>query len=102
MSHVSEMETMADRLGLSFQKDIEDIRVDIALLKRLPLAFARNNLILPIREEDGRLIVALADPAKLPALDDVAGLFEMPVDGVVVPPANLLEAVNKAFTGGTE
>jgi general secretion pathway protein E len=98
MTQTAEMEAMAARLGLPFQKEIEDAGVDTALLKRLPLAFARRNLILPLRDEGGRLLVAIADPANLLALDELRGLFEMPVDGVVVPPTVLVEAVNRLYS----
>jgi general secretion pathway protein E len=98
MTDTPELEKIAGRLGLPFRKEIEDAQVDTALLKRLPLAFARTNLVLPIRTEEGRLIVALANPADLLALDELHGLFEMPVDGVVVPPAVLLDAVNRLYS----
>ncbi len=98
MTQTADMERVAARLGLPFQKEIEDAGVDTALLKRLPLAFARSNLILPLRDEGGRLLVAIADPANLPALDELRGLFEMPVDGVVVPPTVLVEAVNRLYS----
>jgi len=97
MTRDPDMETVAARLGLPFQKEIDDQRVDAELLRRLPLSFVRGNLILPLREEGGRLVVALADPAGLLALDEVRGLFDMPVDGVVVPPAPLLDAVNRLY-----
>ncbi|HTG81392.1 MAG TPA: type II secretion system protein GspE, partial [Geobacteraceae bacterium] len=90
----AELEKIAERLGLPFQAEIEDSRVETALLARLPLAFARGNLLLPLREEDGRLLVAVADPANLLVLDEVRGVFGMPVQGVVVPREALLEAVN--------
>ena len=34
-------------------------------MTRLPLAFLRNNLLLPLKEEDGRLLVAVGNPANL-------------------------------------
>jgi general secretion pathway protein E len=98
MTRTAEMETMAARLGLPFLEEIEDAGVDTALLKRLPLAFARSNLILPLRDEGGRLLAAIADPANLSALDELRGLFEMPVDGVVVPPAVLVAALNRLYS----
>jgi general secretion pathway protein E len=98
MTGTVELEKIAARLGLSFQEEIADAQVDPALLKRLPLAFARNNMLLPLREEEGKLLVAVADPANLLALDEVRGLFGVPVQGVVVPGQELLEAVNRLYS----
>ncbi|SNB47420.1 type II secretion system ATPase GspE [Geobacter sp. DSM 9736] len=88
---------IAARFGLPFQEEIEDRQVDSALLSRLPLAFARNNLILPLAEEEGRLVVALGDPANLLALDEVKGVFEMPVAPVLVPRQEVLDAINRLY-----
>ncbi|MCM2357229.1 MAG: type II secretion system ATPase GspE [Geobacteraceae bacterium] len=97
MTDTMELEKIALRLGLPFQEEIEDSRVDTLLLKRLPLAFARVNLLLPLRQEDGTLLVAMADPANLSALDEVRGLFGMPLQGIVVPRRELLEAINRLY-----
>jgi general secretion pathway protein E len=98
MTGSTDLEKIADRLGLSFQVEITDSQVDPAFLKRLPLAFARDNLLLPLREEEGQLLVAVADPANLLALDEIRGLFGVPVQGVVVPRQELLEAVNRLYS----
>jgi len=93
-----DMEKIAARLGLPFLQEIDDRQVDQAFLKRLPLSFARNRLLLPLREENGMLLVATADPANLLDLDEVRGLFGMPVQGVAVPRSGLLEAVNRLYS----
>ena len=85
MADTLEIERIAERLGLPFQAEIDDASVDGALVNRVPLNFARNNLLLPLREEDGTVIAASADPANLLALDEMAGLFQLPVAAVAVP-----------------
>lgn len=86
MTQATDMESLAARIGLPFVSRIDDSGVDTSLLGRVPLAFARANLLLPLREENGRLLVATGDPANLSALDEVRGLFGMPVDMVVTTP----------------
>src|SRR5689334_14828875 len=90
-------EKIAARLGLPFQAEIEDGQVDTALLARVPLAFARNNLLLPLREENGRLLVAVGNPADLLAVDEVAGIYGVPVECIVVPPQTVLDAINRFY-----
>ena len=43
------------------------------------------------------LPVAMADPANLLALDELQGLFGMPVQGVAVPRQELTGAVNRLY-----
>jgi general secretion pathway protein E len=98
MTETSHIESIASRLGLPFQDEINDSQVDMTLLGHLPLSFARNNLLLPLHEKDGKLLVAAGDPANLLALDELQGIFSMPVQAVAVPPKTVLEAVNRAYS----
>lgn len=91
-------ENIAERLGLPYQAEIEDSTVDTALLNRLPLSFARNNLLLPLREEDGRLLVAVGDPSNLLPLDEVRGVYGMPVSPVVTPRESVMDAINRLYS----
>ncbi len=97
MTDAMDQEKIAERLGLPFQAEIEDSQVDTALLTRLPLAFVRNNLLLPLKEENGRLLVAVGNPADLLAIDELPGIYGMPVDCVAVPPVTVLDAVNRLY-----
>jgi len=98
MAEKLEIEQIAERLGLPFQAEIDDARVDGALVSRIPLNFARNNLLLPLREEEGRIVAASADPANLLAVDEMAGLFGAPVSVIAVPRATLLDAMNRLYS----
>jgi general secretion pathway protein E len=92
-----DIEQIAERLGLPFQAEIDDSSVDTSLIGRLPLNFARNNLLLPLKEEDGGILAASADPANLLAADELSGLFARPVSIVAVPRPVLLDAVNRLY-----
>ena len=97
MTVATDIESIAKRLGIPFQPEIEDSRVDTALLTRLPLAFARNNLLLPLKEEAGMLVAASGDPANLLALDELQGVFGMPVQTLAVPRQVVLDAINRLY-----
>jgi general secretion pathway protein E len=98
MTESAELGKIAERLGLPFQEEIEEGQVDAHLLTRLPLAFARNNLLLPLREEEGRLLVAVGNPADLLAIDELQGTYGLPVQCVVAPPRTVLDAINRLYT----
>jgi len=94
----SELEETARRLGIACQAEIDDSQVDTALLKHLPLAFSRNNLLLPLKEIDGIISVAAGDPANLLALDELQGVFGMPVRAVAVPRQVATDAINRIYS----
>jgi len=98
MTGIEELEKIAQKLGMGFQAELDDSQVDASLLSRLPLAFARKNLLLPLREENGRLLVATGNPAELLAIDEVQGIFRMPVDCVAVPAGTALDAINRLYS----
>ena len=73
MASTSDMESLAQKLGLAYSETIDDARVDIGFLERLPLQFARETRCLPLGESDGKLLVATGDPSNLAVLDELRG-----------------------------
>ncbi|MEW6776932.1 MAG: type II secretion system ATPase GspE [Bdellovibrionota bacterium] len=71
--------------------------VDLELVRKLPINFAREYEVLPLKLESGVLRIALADPSLLGALEDLQLLFSAPLDPVLVPPAKVAEAINRAY-----
>ena len=62
---------VAERLGLEFL-DLSAYRVDMAAVSLLPADVAKRNELVPIARDDERtLVVAMADPANVVAIDDV-------------------------------
>ena len=98
MTELLDLERLAARLGMPFMAEIHDSDVDGALLARVPLPFARANQLLPLRESEGTLRVAVGDPTDLLPLDELRGVFGLPVQGVVVPKEELLAAINRLYS----
>lgn len=92
-----ELESVAGRLGVSCRKDVGMGEVDPGLLARVPLAFARAHTLLPLMDEDGRILVAIGTPAGLLALDELRLVFGQPLEAVLVPTEPLAEAINHAY-----
>lgn len=98
MTETATIKSIASRLGLPYQDEINDSQVDTALLAQLPLTFARNNLLLPLHESDGKILVATGNPADLLALDELRGILSMAVQAVVIPPDTVLDAINRLYS----
>jgi type IV pilus assembly protein PilB len=62
---------VAERLGLEFL-DLSTYQIDMAAVSLLPADVAKRNELVPIARDDERtLVVAMADPANVVAIDDV-------------------------------
>src|SRR5918994_800887 len=71
---------LAEQVGLEFV-DLTDIQIDPASTALLPEALARRYRALPIGERDGKLLVAMSDPANVYALDDIRTITGRDVRG---------------------
>jgi type IV pilus assembly protein PilB len=85
---------LARQIGLSFV-DLSDYSIDPTAATTIPDPVARRYRALPISWEDGRLIVAMADPANLFALDDIRTITGADVQPVVATAADIDAAIRR-------
>lgn len=68
------------------------------LVANIPINFAKQHGIVPYgRDEDDRVLVAVADPLALDVLDDIGVMLQSPVEAVMAPPAAITELINKMY-----
>ncbi len=85
---------LATQIGLPFV-DLTEFPIDGSAVGSVPDAVARRHNALPIGYEDGRLLVAMADPANVIALDDIRSLTGRDVKPVVATKADVVAAMNR-------
>ncbi len=90
-------QALSEVWGLPFQEDIPLQEIDLELLRKFPINFAKQYELLPLRKDAGVLRVAVSDPALIGPLEDIQLLFGTPVDPFLVPPSKVLEAINQAY-----
>src|SRR5262245_15532691 len=88
---------LAEQVGLEFV-DLADYPVDATLTTLLPDSLARRYRAIPIGERDGRLLVAMSDPANVYALDDIRTITGRDVQPIVATAADVEQAIQK-FAG---
>jgi type IV pilus assembly protein PilB len=88
---------LAEQVGLEFV-DLADFPIDSVATSLLPEALARRYKALPIGERDGKLLVAMSDPANVYALDDIRTITGRDVLPVVST-ANDVEAAIQKYAG---
>src|SRR3990170_4059086 len=88
---------LAEQVGLEFV-DLTEYRIDAAAAALLPEALSRRYRAIPIGEEDGKLLVAMSDPANVYALDDIRTITGRDVSPVVATANDVEQAIIK-FSG---
>ncbi len=78
--------------------DLEDAVIDPEVLKILPSKVVYRRRLLPLRQENGCLVVATCDPLGIHSLDDLRVATGMPIEPVLAPKAEI-EKLIKAYYG---
>ncbi|MCW2605591.1 MAG: type secretion system protein GspE [Frankiales bacterium] len=92
---------LAAQIGMKFV-DLSDYPVDGSAVMKVPDPVCRRHTALPIGYEDGKLVVAMADPANVFAVDDMRSVSGMDIKPVVATKPDLLAAINRYHRGDAE
>ncbi|WP_375480903.1 GspE/PulE family protein [uncultured Jatrophihabitans sp.] len=94
---ITELE-LAEGLALAYglrTVELGGYPIDPAASARIPLGLARRHRVLGIAIEAGELVVAVADPGDVLALDDVRAASGLPVRAVVAARDELAKAIER-------
>ncbi|MEN8160098.1 MAG: type II secretion system ATPase GspE [Myxococcota bacterium] len=93
---------LGEQLGLPVRRELHADDVDLELLERLPIAFAKAHFVLPIRRsEEGVLRVATSSPLDITVFDDLRLLFGAEdVATELVPRRIILSLINQVYDRG--
>ena len=96
------LEALSQQLGLRIRAQIDRTDVDDALIQRVPIAFAKSHLILPLHRDSGdRVHVAVVNPLNTAPLDDLRLLFDgSDFEIELVNQRTLLGAINEVYDRG--
>ena len=100
MGYVTEgglVSILAGQIGLEFI-DLSEASVDASAVALVPEATARRHNCIPVGfDDDGRLIVAMADPANVVAVDDIRAFTKRDVRTVVSTKADVVAAIARHY-----
>ena len=92
---------LAAQIGMRFV-ELADVAVDGAAVAAVPASICRRHSLLPIGFEDGKLVVAMADPGNVFAIDDIRSLSGLDVRPVVATKADVTSAIDRLHRGDDE
>lgn len=89
--------SLAAQFGMPVYLDLTPYRFPKDKLKKVAYAFAKKNVVMPLKEEEGCIIVAIADPLNLEPLEELRLMLDCPVKAVYSPKDTILTAINEAY-----
>lgn len=88
--------------GLTDLSRAEPVTCDSELACRLPIAYLKKNLVLPVRSEQGELMLAVARPGSRLLAQELALFLQEPISRVgMLAESLVLEQINRAFSEST-
>ncbi len=94
-------ESLAEHLGIEHIHLDDMSKVDLNVARMIPESIARRFCLVAIREDDGRVTVAMADPLNVVAIDTIALKIKRQIK-VVISSANAIVAAIEAIYHGSD
>ncbi len=88
---------LAEEVGIPFLEEIKPDEVSPELIELVPINFARTHGVLPIREENGRVVVAMSNPLDPTPLDDLRALLGKPIEPKAATGEKIEDVINAIF-----
>src|SRR5262249_19745168 len=85
------------QLGIAFVAELKAADVDTELATLVPIAFAKQHRVLPVKREGSDAVVATSDPLDVGALDDLRAQLGAEVQPLLVSSQKILEAINEVY-----
>ena len=92
---------VASQVGVRFV-DLDTFAVDWSATSCIPATLARRHQALPIGYEDDRLVVAMANPSDVFALDDIRSMSGRKLLAVLAEPTQLRRAIDRIGADASE
>jgi type IV pilus assembly protein PilB len=94
------MSAVAEFHGMQYV-DLTDVIIPAAVIELVPESVARENVVLPLAEENGALKIILSDPSDFETLQKLQFILQKDLAPVLAPREQIVEAINRHY-GQTE
>src|SRR5947209_14657464 len=91
------LKALAAQLELPYQMRVATEEVSQELISKVPINFAKQARLLPLRIEGDLVVAAIADPLDTGAMDSVRMLLGVSVSPVLVPTQSILDCINSVY-----
>ncbi|HSV99453.1 MAG TPA: GspE/PulE family protein [Sedimentisphaerales bacterium] len=90
---------LAEHLRMEYVGLDDHSTIDLKVARVLPESIAKRFCLLVLREMDGKLVTAMADPLDVVAIDTVMLKMQRPIKPVISTPAEIRRAIEAIYHG---
>lgn len=91
------LKALSIQLGIPYLNKVDSEAISSDVVSQLPLNYAKKNEVLPLRKENGAIIVAMADPLNHYVMDDLRLVYNQPIRPVIASSYEIMGAINNAY-----
>ncbi len=88
--------TLSKQLKIPYGR-LQNVHIPKEVIALVSAQLAENHLVIPLKKEEKGLLVAMADPLDLNALNDLRFFTQLPIDVAVVPEEDILDAIERHY-----
>ncbi|PWU22853.1 MAG: type II secretion system protein GspE, partial [Bdellovibrio sp.] len=88
-------------MGLDFIKDIPVNDISVDLVRDIPINYAKENVILPFKEDNEQVVVLTSNPMNYRCLDDLRVIFGKKTKPLISTTVKILDAINRVYEKST-
>jgi type IV pilus assembly protein PilB len=90
------MRAMAEHHKLEYIP-LKEVTIPENVIELVPESVARENNILPMKEDEDSLVVIMSDPMDIETIDKLRFILNRRVDVALAPKENIVEAINRYY-----
>src|SRR2546425_126851 len=94
------MSALAEHHGLQFI-DLTEVTIPPAVIELVPESVARENVVLPMSQDNGALKIIMSDPSDFDTVQKLQFILNKEIQPVLAPREQIIEAINRHY-GQTE
>jgi type IV pilus assembly protein PilB len=94
------MSALAEFHGLQFV-DLTEVTIPASVVELVPESVARENVVLPMSQENGTLRIIMSDPSDFDTVQKLQFILNKDIQPVLAPREQIVEAINRHY-GQTE
>jgi len=97
MNEIKFLKTLGVILDIPVMDKLPVDEVDLDLVRELPIAYSKQNKLLPLYARDEKIVVAVADPLNTKPIDHLAVMMGRQMEQVLAPQEQILDAINQVY-----
>lgn len=89
------LQALGDKFSIPYKNEIKETEIEQELALKVPIAYAKKYELLPIKRENGAVLVATPDPLNISAIDDLRILLDSNVKLCITSSNNIIDLINR-------